>query len=424
MFPEHADGRGRPRVAITGMGVITPAGETLDAFYANVHRGLGLAGPVTRFDADGLPTRIACEVHGFDATDYLPPKDVRRLDPFARFAVAAALRAVEDAGAPRGDPYRRGVVCGTALGGHHIVAEQALACARKGPLRVSGFLAPMGMDNSPAAAISARLGWLGPALTVNTACAAGATAIGEAVRWIRSGDCDTVLAGGTDAGVNRLMMAAFSRLRALSRRNDEPERASRPFDKARDGYVMGEGAAFLVLERLDVAARWGARVYAEVAGYGHTSDAYHPTAPLPDGTQAARCMRLALADAGLDPSDIGHLNAHGTGTRLNDAMEATALTAVFGQAPPPVTAPKGVLGHLMGAAGAAEAVVAALSARDGLVPPVANHEDGDPEHPLDIVTVASRRVRPGAAVLSNSFGFGGHNAGLVIAPHRLEVAGP
>jgi len=279
-------------------------------------------------------------------------------------------------------------------------------------MRVSPFLVPMMMANATAGTIAMRHGWKGPNICIATACAAGTHAVGEAVRFIRDGSADVVVAGGAEAAITPVAMAAFARMGALSGRSDDPARASRPFDIDRDGFVMGEGAGFLVLERWDLAEARGARIYGEIMGYGRNSDAHHITAPSPDGAGAVACMELALEDAGLGAADIGHVNAHGTSTPLNDAAEAEALVKVFSGSPPPVTSTKGVTGHLIGAAGAVEAVAAILSSRDGLVPPTANHERTDPNVTVDVVAGSPRAAT--GPVLSNSFGFGGHNATLVV----------
>jgi 3-oxoacyl-[acyl-carrier-protein] synthase II len=290
-----------------------------------------------------------------------------------------------------------------------------------GPDRVSPLVTPMLMPNATSAWIAMELGWTGPNLAIGSACASGTNAIGEATRLIRGGDCDVVLAGGAEHSVNIIAMAAFSRTGALSSRNNDPRRASRPFDARRDGYVMAEGGAFVVLERLDLALRRGARIYGLVLGYGLNCDAHHLTAPQPHGERAAACIGLALADSGCTPRDIGHINAHGTSTRLNDSMEAAAIRLSFPGGSPPVTGPKGVLGHMMGGAGAAEAVSALLSASSGLVPPTANYESADSGGGLDIVHGKPRRITAGP-VLSNSCGFGGHNACLVLTPYPASVS--
>lgn len=409
------DHKGRVQVAITGMGLKTPAGSNLKVFYEAIVAGRSMAAPITSFDASSLPVKFACEVKDFDPNEYANPKTVRRMERVAQLGFAAAMDAAEDAGDLSVDPDRCGVIFGTGTGGHKIVAEQAIILSQEGPRRVNPLVTPMMMPNATNAWIAIELGWTGPNLAIGSACASGTNAIGEGARLIRGGDCDVVLAGGAEFSVNVMAMTAFSRTGALSTRNEDPARASRPFDSQRDGYVMGEGAAFVVLERLDRAVSRGAHVYGMVSGYGLNCDAHHLTAPLGTGERAADCIRLALADAGLEPHDIGHVNAHGTATKINDSMESKAIQRVFGSDCPPVTGSKGVLGHMMGAAGAAEAVCAILSANSGLVPPTANHENQDSGELLDIVTETPRIIarRP---VLSNSFGFGGHNACLVLTP--------
>ena len=411
------DHRGRPRVAVTGVGLHTPAGAGLDANWTTMLAGRSAAGPITAFDATGLAVTFACEVRDFDPTSYLGPKESRRVDRGSQLGFAAAVDALADAGDPGADPARCAVVAGTGIGGLATLEQQLEIYRTKGPDRVSPFFVPMMMPNSTAGLIGIHLGWSGPMLCIATACAASANAIGEGTRLIRDETVDVVIAGGTEASLIAPSVAAFARMGALSKRNDDPERASRPFDADRDGFVMGEGAAFLVLERYDRAVARGARIYGEVAGYGVNSDAFHMTAPSEGGAGAAACMQLALADADLAADAIGHVNAHGTSTPLNDAAESAAIRKVFGEPGPPVTATKGVTGHLIGAAGAIEAIVALHAGREGVVPPVANHERlGDDVASIDVVAGEPRVVAP-APVLSNSFGFGGHNATLVLVPH-------
>lgn len=407
------DHRGRPRVAVTGLGVKTPAGCDLESFWETVLAGRPTAAPITSFDASALPVRFACQVRDFDPVAYLGPKETRRVDRVAQLGFASAIDALRHAGDPGADPARCGVVAGTGIGGLLTLEDQEKVLLERGPARVTPFLVPMMMPNATPALVAMELGWTGPNLCVATACAAGSNAVGEGVRLIRDGTVDVVLAGGAEAVITPLAISAFARMGALSGRHDEPERASRPFDAERDGFVMGEGAAFLVLERLDRALARGADIYGEVTGYGRNADAYHITAPSPGGSGAATCMQLALDDAGLSPADVGHVNAHGTSTPLNDVSEAEAIVKVFGDAPPPVTSIKGVIGHLVGAAGAVEAVASFLAMRDGVVPPTANHERTDPEIALDVVAGSARERR--GPVLSNSFGFGGHNATLVLS---------
>ncbi|QEU95962.1 beta-ketoacyl-[acyl-carrier-protein] synthase family protein [Streptomyces kanamyceticus] len=411
------DSRGRRRVAITGIGVTTPAGCDLAEFTATVLAGRATAGPITRFDPAGLPTRFACEVSGFRPDRYLSGKERRRADRFAQYALCAALDALADAGTPARDPVRSGIACGSSFGGADSYTRQALACRDRGPGEVSPLTTTLLIPNSAAAFIGMKLGWHGPSATVSTACASGIDAISTGVGLVRDGRCDLVLAGATDsAGLTRLMMAAFCQSDALSTRNDDVATASRPFSVGRDGYVMGEGSAFLALEPFDHALARGARVYAEIAGSAQSTDSYHLTAPNPTGKWVTACMNNALDDAALTPADIGSVNAHGPSTPLGDAMETRALLAAFDGAPPPVTSSKGVFGHLMGASGAAEVAVAALTTHLGLVPPTAGHAELAADcQGLDVVSGEPRETgaRP---VLSNSFGLGGQNSCIILSP--------
>jgi 3-oxoacyl-[acyl-carrier-protein] synthase II len=408
------DHRGRPRVAITGLGVKAPGGLTVADLWAALLAGRGLAGPITRFDASAMSARIGCEVRDFDPVGYAGPKESRRMDRATQLGFAAAMDAAAHAALPDTlDPSRAAVIAGTGVGGLMTMEEQIRVLHEKGPDRVSPFLVPMMMTNATAGTISIHLGWTGPNLCVSTACAAGAHSIGEGTRLIRDGSSDVVIAGGAESSQTPVAIAAFARMGALSSRNDDPEHASRPFDAERDGFVMGEGAGFIVLERMDLAEARGASILGEVLGYGRNGDAHHIPAPAPGGAGAIACMRLALDDAGLSPADIASINAHGTSTPLNDAAESSAIGAVFGDVAVPVTSTKGVTGHLVGAAGAVEALAALLSARDGIVPPTANHVTPGEDITADIVHGAPRSVGAGP-VLSNSFGFGGHNATLII----------
>ncbi len=407
------DQRGRPRVVVTGLGVKTPAGNDVASFWEQLRAGRASARTIESFDPSGLSITFAGEVRDFDAVEYFGPKEARRQDRVTQLGFGAAADALGDAGELGADPSRCAVIIATGVGGLHTLEENQRLYFEKGPSRVSPFFVPMMMPNATAGVVAMQLGWTGPNLCVATACAAGAHAIGEGVRLIRDGTADVVMAGGTEAAVTPLTIAAFARMGALSSRNDAPERASRPFDAERDGFVIGEGAGCVVLEPLERARARGATVYGEVAGYGRNADAYHITAPSPGGAGAAVCMQLALDDAAMEPSAIGHVNAHGTSTPLNDAAEAEAVRKVFGDAPPVVTSTKGVTGHLIGAAGAVEAVAALLSVRDGIVPPTANLERVGDDVELDVVAGAPREVGPKPAI-SNSFGFGGHNASLVL----------
>jgi 3-oxoacyl-[acyl-carrier-protein] synthase II len=412
---ESRDARGRVRVAVTGLGVKTPAGTTLDAFWSRLLSGRSTAATIQRYDPSELPVRIGCEVPDFEPTDYLGPKEARRMDRVTQLGVAASADALADAGDPGADPARCAVILGTGIGGLITLEEQLRVYVDKGAGRVSPFLVPMMMTNATAGTVAMRLGWTGPNLCISTACAASAHAIGEAARLIRDDVSDVVMTGGSESCMTPVAISAFARMTALSGRNDDPEHASRPFDAARDGFVMGEGASALLLENWDRAVARGARIYGEVIGYGRNADAYHITAPSPGGEGAAACMQLAIDDAGLTPAAIGHINAHGTSTPLNDAAEAEAIRKVFGESTPPVTSTKGVTGHLVGAAGATEAVACLLAMRDALVPPTANLENIGEEIQLDVVAGEPRAVEA-ALALSNSFGFGGHNATLIFAP--------
>jgi 3-oxoacyl-[acyl-carrier-protein] synthase II len=353
-------------------------------------------------------------VHDFDPHEYLTEREVRRTDRSTQLGVAAALDALADARSPQGDPARHGVVVGTGMGGLLSVEEHVRIFIDKGPSRLSPFLVPMIMPNATAGMLAIRLGWTGPNISVATACASGSHAIGEAARLIRDGSSDVVLGGATDSLVSPIVVSAFARMGALSTRNDDPIAASRPFDRDRSGFVIAEGAAFVVLERLDRARDRGAQVYGEILGYGRNSDAHHVAIPSPGGAGAAECMRLALEDADVDPSEVGHINAHGTSTPINDRTEAEAIEKAFALNPPPVAATKGVAGHAVGAAGAIEVVASLLAAANGIVPPTANYDTPDPQIALDIVAGAPRRLDSNI-VLSNSFGFGGHNASLVLS---------
>lgn len=411
------DHQGRPRVAITAVGIKSPAGLDAETAWETVLAARPTAARITRFDPSPLAVDFACEVLGFDVEDYVDKKEARRLDRVTALSVGAATDAIAAAGNLDADPARVGVMASTGVGGLETFSDQFGVYFGQGPDRVSPFFIPMMMPNASAGLISIRNGFTGPALCISTACAAGTNAIGDGARLIRDGTCDVVVAGGGEAPLVPLAIAAFARMGALSKRNDDPAGASRPFDATRNGFVMGEGAAFLVLEQWDHAVARGAEILGEVAGYGRNADAHHITAPSPGGAGAAACMQLALDDAGLSASEIGHVNAHGTSTPLNDAAEADAVQKIFGERGVPVTSNKGVFGHLIAGAGAVEAVFALLAARRGVVPPTANTTEVDPELAIDLVTGSPREIAAGRPVISNSFGFGGHNASLVIVPH-------
>ncbi len=390
-----ADGpiRGR-RVAVTGLGAVTCCGVGVDALW------------------DGLlhPSVVGGAVRGFEPKEFFGPKEVRQLDRFAQLSMVSADMAVGDAGDLSVDPAKAGVVFATGVGGLETLAEQVGVFDEKGADRVSPRLVPMMMANAGAAGISMRLGWRGPSEVICTACAAGTHAIAAAGRLVATGRCDVAIGGGSEASMVPVALAAFANMTALSTSG-----ISRPFDARRDGFVMTEGAAALVLEDWDRAVARGATIHAELAGSASTADAHHITAPAPDGAGAVACMELALADAGVAPSDVGHINAHGTSTPLNDLAEARAIAKVFGEPGPLVTSTKGVTGHGLAAAGAIEAVAAVLTIDHATIPPTAGYEEPDPEIMIQVVHGAPRAWEP-AAVLSNSFGFGGHNGCLVLLP--------
>jgi 3-oxoacyl-[acyl-carrier-protein] synthase II len=413
--PTFLDARGRPRVVVTGMGVKTPAGVDVDTLWANVCAGKGAAARIERFDPSELPVQFAGEVLDLDPEKYFGPKEVRRVDRFTQLGFGAAADAIEQAGDLKADPSRVSVIAATGVGGLETMETNEATFLERGASRVSPFFVPMMMPNAAAGMISIRFGFTGAALCISTACAAGANAIGEGVRMVRDGSSDVVVAGATEAPVTPLTISAFARMGAMSTRNDDPSAASRPFDAARDGFVIAEGAAFTVLETMERAIGRGAPILGEVLGYGRNADAHHITAPVPGGAGAAACMQLALDDAGLSSDEIGHINAHGTSTPLNDAAESEAIGKVFGGRSLPVTSTKGVTGHMIAGAGAAEAVISFVALREGLVPPTANLENLGDDIDLDVVAGVPRPVEA-KPVVSNSFGFGGHNAALVLGP--------
>jgi 3-oxoacyl-[acyl-carrier-protein] synthase II len=411
----------RRRVVVTGLGVVSPVGIGVDAFWDALLRGESGIGHITRFDPGRLPVRIAGEVRGFDPVAHLPRRDVVRTDAFIQYAMVAARQAVADAKLDLEDRGERvGVSLGSAIGGIPLLMAMYDVLQREGPEAVSAYAMPGFLPNMAAGWVSMRTGARGPIGAASTACAAGNQAIGDAFRAIQRGDADAMLAGGTDALVHPVVVASFCALRALSTRNDEPRRASRPFDKNRDGFVLAEGAGVLVLEELGVARARGAHAYAELVGYGLTADAHHPTAPSTDGP--TRAMRLALADAGLAPEDVDYVNAHGTSTPHNDTNETHALKQVFGAHAGRllVSSTKSMTGHLIGAAGAVEAIATALAVERDLIPPTINYETPDPECDLDYVPNHARRATVRAAI-SNAFAFGGANAILAFRKARLAA---
>jgi 3-oxoacyl-[acyl-carrier-protein] synthase II len=409
------------RVVITGFGLTTPLGVGCDEVWRRILNGESGIGPITRFDASGHDTRIAGEVKNFRPEDYVPAKEVKRMDLFILYAMAAMKFAMEGAGLDmtKEDPERVGVIVGTGLGGLPTLEKYHSILLEKGPGRISPFFIPMLIANEAPGNIAIHYGIKGPNLSIVTACATGAHSIGNAFRVIQYGDAEVMAAGGTEANLTPLTVGGFNALKALSTRNDAPEKASRPFDKERDGFVIGEGAGIVILEELERARARGATIYAEVAGYGYNGDAYHITAPCPDGDGAVRCMRMALKDAGISPDEVDYINAHGTATDLNDSSETLAIKKVFGAGAYkiPVSSTKSMIGHLLGAAGAVEAIFAALAIRDQVCPPTINYEFPDPECDLDYVPNVSREHAVNVAV-SNAFGFGGTNAVLVLKRFR------
>lgn len=406
----------RRRVAITGIGPVTPVGIGVDAFWDALLNGRSGAGPITRFAIDDFPVKIAAEVKDFDIEDYLEPRRARRHERFSQLSYAAAVLALRHAGLAPNDPEpsRVGIVIGTGIGGIALFEEEHRAMLQRGPRFVSPELIAMMIPNAAAGSLAIELGFTGPNECTVTACAASGHAIARATDLIRNGAADIVLAGGAEAAITPLSLASFCSARALSRRNDEPERASRPFDADRDGFVFGEGATILVLEAWDIAEARGAQILGEILGYGLSSDAHHIVAPHPEGAGAAAAMTAALADAGLTSSEVGYLNAHATSTPLGDVSESLAIHKVFGDSPPPASATKSMTGHLLGAAGSTELAATVLALRDQMLPPTINYENPDPRIDLDVVPNAARAEKFQIA-LSNSFGFGGHNVSVAVA---------
>lgn len=408
----------RKRVVVTGLGCISPVGNTVAETWKSLLAGRSGAGPITLFDASRHKTRFAAEVKGFDAVSMFGNREARKMDRFTQFATAATLEALENAGLKIDDANRDrvGVVIGTGIGGIGTIMEQAEVLRERGPERISPFLVPMMISDSAAGMLAIRVGARGPNMALATACASGNNAIGEAMEMIRRGSADAMIAGASEGALVPLAMAGMNVMGALSTRNDDPQSASRPFDRDRDGFLMGEGAGILVLESLDHAQARGAAILCEISGYGTSDDAYHISAPAENGAGAAISMRLALEDAGLQLTDIDYINAHGTSTPLNDKSETAAIKTVFGgQAYKiPISSTKSMTGHLLGASGAVEAVFSILAMREGIIPPTINYQTPDPECDLDYVPNQPRKAEIRHA-MSNSFGFGGHNATLVFS---------
>ncbi|MBD2872523.1 beta-ketoacyl-ACP synthase II [Paenibacillus arenilitoris] len=409
------------RVVITGMGIISPLGNDVESFWNRLVKGESGIGLIDAFDTSRHKAKIAGLVRDFDAEALFGRKEARRMDRFCQFAIAAAEQALADSGLQLDtiDRERMGVYVGSGIGGIQTLLDQAEVLRERGPERVSPTLVPMMIANMAAAMISIRIGAQGPTLSPVTACSIGNTAIGEAWRLIRAGGADAVLAGGTEAAITDISLASFGNSTSISTRSDEPAKASRPFDAGRDGFVMAEGAGIVMLESLSHARRRGARIYAEVIGYGNSSDAYHMVATHPEGIGAFQAMRQALREAGLQPDGIDVISAHATSTDIGDRSETAAIKRLFGEHAyrVPVTANKSMTGHMLGAAGGAEAIALAMSLREGIIPPTINQEERDPTCDLDYVPNTAREARLEIG-MSNSFGFGGHNAVIVLKKYR------
>jgi 3-oxoacyl-[acyl-carrier-protein] synthase II len=404
------------RVVVTGMGLVIPTGIGVETTWKNVCEGKSGIGLLTRFDTNGFETKIAGEVKEFNPELYIDKKEIKKMDLFIQYAIAATKEALEDAQlniTPENSEHI-GVIVGTGLGGLPSIEKYHKVLLERGPGRITPFFIPMLIANLASGQIAIQFGPKGPNTCVVTACATGAHCIGNAFRAIVYGDAEAMITGGTEANITPLTVGGFNAMKALSTRNDEPERASRPFEKNRDGFVVAEGAGILILEELQFALKRNAKIYGELIGYGYTGDAYHITAPSPDGDGAVRCMRMAIKDAGLKPEDVDYINAHGTSTPLNDLTETLAIKTVFGERAKkiPISATKSMTGHLLGAAGSTEAIFTILAIQDGIMPPTINYEEPDPQCDLDYVPNMARR-QPLNIAMSNAFGFGGTNASLV-----------
>ena len=406
------------RVVVTGLGAITPVGNDAATTWRALVEGKSGAGPITKFDASSFPVRFACEVKNFDASAYMDRKEAKRADPFTQYAISCAVQAMQDAGLSNGatyDPDRTGVIIGSGIGGLKTFEEQHDVYRARGQSKISAFFIPMFISDIAAGMVSMRFNAKGPNYATVSACATSAHAIGDAFRTIQYGDADIMITGGSEATVTPMAIGGFANMKALSERNDSPESASRPFDATRDGFVMGEGGAVLILEELEHAKRRDARIDGEIVGYGDPGDAYHMTAPAPDGEGAQRAMRRAMKDAGLGLGDVQYINAHGTSTPANDLNETKAIKAVFGDHASgiSVSSTKSCTGHMLGAAGAVECIVSIMAVKECTVPPTINYETPDPELDLDY-TPNTAIKRDARAALSNSFGFGGHNVTLAV----------
>ncbi|MBH0228782.1 beta-ketoacyl-ACP synthase II [Halobacillus yeomjeoni] len=410
------------RVVITGMGAVTPVGNSVEEMWKNIRSGVSGIGEITKVNKDDYPVSVAAEVKDFDPSNYIDRKDARRMDPFVQYAMVASHMAVEDAGLEinESNAERTGVWIGSGIGGMGTYESQFETFQQKGYRRVSPFFIPMMIPDMAAGQVSISLGAKAINSCTVTACSSGANSIGDAFKVIQRGDADVMIAGGTEAPMTKMSFAGFASARAMSL-NEDPKTASRPFDKNRDGFVMGEGAGILILESLESAKKRGAKIYGELAGYGSTGDAYHITSPAPEGDGAARAMKQAIEDAGMQPSEIDYMNAHGTSTELNDKYETHAVKTVFQEHANKlaISSTKSMTGHLLGAAGAMEAVISLKAINDSILPPTINYETPDPECDLDYVPNKAREQEVNA-VLSNSLGFGGHNATLVFKKYKGE----
>ena len=411
------------RVVVTGVGLVTPIGIGKEEFWKNLIAGKSGIGLITQFDTEGFDAKIAGEVKDFDFANYGDKKEAKRMDRVTQFAVAAAKMAVDDSKLNIADidPVRAGVCVGSGIGGIHTFLDQSLKYGEKGPSRISPFFIPMEIPNMPAGQISIALGFKGPNTAIVTACATGTNCIGDALRTIQYGDADIMIAGGTEAAISPVAVAGFDNMKALSRNNEEPEKASCPFDKKRNGFVMGEGAGVVVLEELEHAKARGAYIYAELIGFGMNADAYHITAPDPSGEMPAACMLQAIKDAGVTPDDVDYVNAHGTSTHRNDLNETLACKKIFGKHAYEVaiSSNKSMTGHLLGAAGGVEAIATVMTIANSIIPPTINYEDVDVEEGLDLdyVPNVARKAEVNVAI-SNNFGFGGHNASIVFKKYK------
>ncbi len=409
------------RVVVTGVGMITPVGLDTEKTWEGLINGKSGIGPITQFDDKTIPTQIAGEIHGFDPATYIDAKEIKKMDRFIHLAIAASQMAMDDSGlkiTPE-NAERVGVIVSAGMGGLPAIEKYHKIYLERGIRKVTPFFIPMLIINESSGMISIRYGAKGPNICVVTACATGTHSIGDAFKWIQRGDADAMIAGGTESCICPTGVGGFNAMKALSTRNDEPQRASRPFDIDRDGFIMGEGSGVVILEEMESAVTRGARIHAEIIGYGASGDAYHITSPAPNGEGAARCMKMAIKDAGIAPTELGYINAHGTSTKFGDENESMAIKTVFGDHAYKlaVSSTKSMTGHLLGAAGGVEAVISILAMERGILPPTINLENPDPECDLDYIPNKARQAQPDA-VMSNSFGFGGTNACLVFKKFR------